>query len=145
MVRYETLLLAVPEITSEETAKLENQFIKMVNAIKGNIISFEKWGKYRLAYPIRKNDYGVYFLTRFELPTEEKDKFFSDLKDLFAIKYHDIVMRHMVSALPATASLEYQRPRSLEEGPKDMDNLLKKGKDSDMSMMKESGLSEDIN
>lgn len=129
MVRYEALLLAVPEITSEESSKLELQFNKMLKAAKGSSVSFEKWGKYNLAYPVRKNEYGVYFLTRFELPNEEKDKFFAELKDLFAIKYHDIIMRHMISALHSK-SLEYQRPRSLEEPEKDVDNILRKTRDS---------------
>lgn len=123
MVRYETLLLAIPEITNEEASKLEAQFIKMINAIKGNLISFERWGKYRLAYPVKKNDYGVYFLTRYELPNDQKNQFFAELKDLFAIKYNDLVMRHVVTALPAGKNIEYQKPRSLEETPKDMENL----------------------
>jgi len=128
MNRYETLILSVPEITAEEVSKLEVQLNKMVKTSKGNTISFEKWGKYRLAYPVRKNEYGVYFLSRFELPNEEKDAFFSELKNLFAIKYHEIVMRNIVSAFDKDASMEYQRPRSLEEGPQE--DFMNKKRDS---------------
>lgn len=147
MIRYEILLLAVPEITNDEVNKLETQFNKMVKDIKGNIISFEKWGKYPLAYPVRNNDYGVYFLTRFELPSDKKNQFFEDIKDLFAIKYHDIIMRHIVSVLPSNKSLEYQRPKSLEESPKDkeVESFFKKSKDSSdhKIITKEEGESEE--
>lgn len=129
MVRYETLILAVPEITTEEISKLETQFTKMVKAAKGNIISFEKWGKYSLAYPVRNNEYGVYFLSRFELPVDDRDKLFADLKDLFAIKYHDMIMRFAIDSLPYNKSLEYQKPRSLEEMPKDEGFLGKKSRE----------------
>lgn len=127
MIRYESLMLAVPEITSAETSKLESQFEKMVKTAKGNIVSFEKWGKYKLAYPIKKNEYGVYFLTRFELPKDQKDEFFKELHSFFAIKFNDIVTRYVISLLPPGKTLDYNKPRSLEETPKE-EGFLNKGK-----------------
>ncbi len=124
--RYETLILAIPEITNEESTKFESQFNKLIKDAKGSLLSFDRWGKYKLAYPVRKNDYGVYYLTRFEVPTDQKDTLFRELKDLFKIKFNDIIMRHIISALSAGKSLEYTKPRSLEEGPQDIDSLLQK-------------------
>ncbi len=124
--RYETLILAIPEITNEESTKFESQFNKLIKDAKGSLLSFDRWGKYKLAYPVRKNDYGVYYLTRFEVPTDQKDILFRELKDLFKIKFNDIIMRHLVSVLAAGKTLEYTKPRSLEEGPQDIDSLLQK-------------------
>ena len=59
-------MLTVPEITADETKSIEQQFDRVVADKKGTMVSFERWGKYRLAYPVKKNDYGVYFLARFE-------------------------------------------------------------------------------
>ena len=128
MVNYETLLLAIPEITNEESSKFESQFTKLIKEAKGNIISFDRWGKYKLAYPVKKNEYGVYFLTRFEVPNESKDALFNQLKDMFRLKYSEIIMRHLISVLPAGKTLEYNKPRSLEENPQDIDTFLQKNK-----------------
>ncbi|MCK5632453.1 30S ribosomal protein S6 [bacterium] len=116
MFRYEILILTIPEITKDEASTLEFQVEKLVNQFKGSIISFERWGKYRLAYPVRKNDYGVYFLVRFE--TEKKQSIISELNTLFSVKFSDIVMRKIVSKLDDNQSLEYQKPPSLEDTPK---------------------------
>jgi len=113
--QYEALLLTVPEITGDEVKHLETQIDKIIKAGSGSVVSFERWGKYRLAYEINKNDYGVFFLTRFELP--ETKSTVTDLKALFKVKFNNVVMRDMVSALDPKRPLTYQRPRSLEEAP----------------------------
>jgi small subunit ribosomal protein S6 len=120
--RYEVLILTVPEITQDETKQLESEFDRFVTKSKGSVLSFERWGKFKLTYPIRGNDYGVYFLIRFELPATD----LKELTNLFTIKFHTIVMRHLVSRLLGE-SLAYQRPKSLEETPtsRDMDSFLK--------------------
>lgn len=122
MYRYEVLVLTVPEITQDETKHLETEFDRFITKAKGSVLSFERWGKFKLTYQIRGNAYGVYFLVRFELPTTE----LKELNELFAIKFHTIVMRFLVSRLH-TDSLVYQRPKSLEESPtsRDMDSFLK--------------------
>lgn len=117
MIRYEVLFLAVPEITNDETASFEGQLEKLVKEHKGNMISFERWGKYRLAYPIRDNDYGVYFLSRFEAASENLKGLLDALKDFFQVRHNELVMRHMIARLKDGISLTYQRPESLEEVP----------------------------
>ncbi len=128
MLRYEILMLSVPEITGDETKQLEDRLEKTIEKFKGAVISFERWGKFRLAYPINKNDYGVYFLIRFETETSANE-LLDELKAIFAVKLNDIVMRHMVSKLDPDASLAYQRPQSLEDTPaRDVDSFLRENK-----------------
>ena len=126
--RYESLYIAVPEITQDESTSVENQLTKAVKDAKGAIISFERWGKYHLTYPIRKNEYGVYYLLRFEVDDERKAKVLDELKALFGVKLHDLVMRNVMVRLHPEGSLEYSRPESLEEAPKDIDNIMKESK-----------------
>lgn len=116
MDRYEILILTIPEITKDEASTLEFQIEKIVNKAKGSIISFERWGKYKLSYPVKKNDYGVYFLVRFEL--EDTSTLIKDLNMLFAVKFSDLVARSVVIRLEKNQSLEYQKPPSLEDSPK---------------------------
>ena len=128
MLRYEALLLARPDITKDETAKLEKELDAAVKQNKATTISFDRWGKYRLAYPVRKNEYGVYFLTRFEVETENNQQLLDDIRSLMRLKQSDVVMREMITKLDPTGSLEYKRPESLEETPADVDSFLKKNK-----------------
>lgn len=112
--RYEALLLTVPELTADEAKSIEQNFARMVEAHKGTLISFERWGKYPLAYPIKKNDYGVYFLARFE--TNQVNPLVNEVKTLLNVKLHELVVRNMITSLEDKQSLAYQRPPSLEEG-----------------------------
>lgn len=129
MLRYETLFLTVPDITADESQNIENQLDSLVTQSKGKVISFERWGKYKLAYPVRKQDYGVYFLARFEMDSDRKDALLEDIKNLFAVKHNELVMRNVIVRLDEHASLEYKRPESLEEAPtRDVDQFLKENK-----------------
>jgi len=125
MTRYETLLLAIPEITKEELGSLEKQVEQILKKTSSTLISFERWGKYRLAYPVRKNEYGVYCLIRFEMP-EKVAETIKDLDALFAFKHGDIVMRTMTTQLDPRRPLAYQRPESLEDAPaRDVDSFIR--------------------
>lgn len=129
MLRYESLFITVPEITSDESQTLEKNLGKAVTDAKGSIISFERWGKYQLAYPIRKNEYGVYYLMRFEVTDAQRDTVLNELKKNFGVKLADLIMRNVIVRLHPQRSLEYKRPESLEEAPsKDIDTIMKESK-----------------
>jgi ribosomal protein S6 len=117
MARYEVLFVTIPSLTSDESNTIESQFHELVSTNKGKALSYDKWGKYRLAYEMKKNEYGNYFLSRFEIPSAETAKVLEQLRNFFAVKYSDSVMRHLVTRLNPTASLEYKRPESMEEAP----------------------------
>jgi ribosomal protein S6 len=113
--KYEALLLTVPEITGDEIKNLETQLDKAVKTGKGSTISFERWGKFKLAYDINKSEYGVFFLMRFEVP--KGTTLVNDMKTMLKVKLNNLVMRDMISYLDPKNPLTYQRPRSLEEAP----------------------------
>ena len=115
MVRYETLLLTVPTLTQDEAQKIEDQASQIIKKAGGTVISFERWGKFRLSYPIKNNDYGIYFLLRFE--ADQTGTMLDDLRTLFSVKLHNLIMRTMVTALDPEQSLAYDRPQSVEESP----------------------------
>lgn len=117
MMRYEVLFLAVPTITSDEATAIETQCAALIKSHKAFLISFERWGKYYLAFQVRKNDYGVYFLLRFEVEDKEKQPLLDALKTFFAVKYNELVMRFVVTALGENGPLEYHRPESLDSAP----------------------------
>ncbi len=129
MVRYEIFFFTVPEITIDEQSAIESQIDKLIKSHQAGVISFERWGKYRLAYPVRGNEYAVRFLIRFEASQEKANPLLEALRALLAVRYNDLVMRFMITNLAPRRPLEYQRPESLEEAPvRDVDSFLKENK-----------------
>lgn len=117
MARYEVLLLTIPEVTGDEAKGIESQLQGILRTAKGTLVSFERWGKYRLAFAVKKHEYGVYFLARFELPDESKAAL-GEIKALVDVKFCELIMRSIFTALEDGQSLVYQRPASLEETPR---------------------------
>ena len=126
MFRYEVLFLTVPEITKDESEAIKAHFSKVIRAHKGTMLSFDRWGKYRLAYPVAKNEYGVYFLTRFEVEADQKEALLAEVKNIFVFKFNTLIPKHIIERLNPAASLEYRRPESLEDTPQDVDTFLKR-------------------
>ena len=127
MTKYEILMLAIPGITADEMTNFEKQYEKLVKDSNGTVISFEKWGKCRLAYPVKNNEYGVYYLTRFEM--QNPQTFFKEIKLLLDVKYHDIIMRSVTNKLDPKQSLEYQRPDTVESiQTRNVDEFLRENK-----------------
>lgn len=117
MMRYEALFLTVPTITSDEVTAIETQCAALIKEHKAFQISFERWGKYYLAFQVQKNDYGVYFLVRFEVEDKDKQPLLQALKTFFAVKHNELVMRFVITALGENGALEYHRPESLDSAP----------------------------
>jgi ribosomal protein S6 len=130
MLRYETLMLAVPEITADESNLIEQQFNALIKKNQGIVNSYERWGKYRLAYQVWKNDYGVYFLTRFDAnPAIDVGTFLKDIHELLSVKYGSVIMRHLTTKLLPKQSTAYLKPESLEDMPsQDVDTFLRDNK-----------------
>lgn len=127
MNRYEILMLATPQITQDEASNLEKGITSIVKAGKGEVLSFEKWGKCRLAYPVKNHDYGIYYLTRFEI--NKDPKIFKEIKTAFAVRYNDSIMRYVIVKLEADQTLEYKRPHTVEDIPtRDVDSFLRENK-----------------
>jgi len=126
MFRYEILFLTVPEITKDESEAIKAHFTKVIRAHKGSMVSFDRWGKYRLSYPVGKNEYGVYFLTRFEVEADQKEALLVAIKEIFVFKFNTLIPKHIIERLDPKAALEYRRPDSLEDNPQDVDAFLKR-------------------
>lgn len=115
MMYYETLMLLDVDVSDADLSTLENQVKDLVKAGKGSLKSFDKWGKYRLAYPVRKKDYGVYALARYEVK-DEAAAFFKKFETHLRVKCHELVYRHVHARLtPESFEKEYVRPESIEQ------------------------------
>jgi len=112
--RYESLLLATTKITDDEISMIERQFDQILSTHKSAMIAFDKWGKYRLAFPVGKSDYGYYILVRYEAPTSLVTGLMKELDSFFKIRCNEIVMRYTTVALAKNAPSTYIKPESLD-------------------------------
>ena len=73
MAKYETMLGTSAALDEEASTALVGKFKTLIEA-HGTIDSVDEWGKRRLAYPINKQEEGVYTLIKFtctpEFPAE---------------------------------------------------------------------------
>ena len=114
MSRYETLILARPEITEDELAQLEHHFHDHLTGDNGCITAFDKWGKLRLAYPVKNNDYGFFILVRYETSEEYHIGFIKELATFFKIKCNDFVVRYVTIKLKKNTPTTYTKPESTD-------------------------------
>lgn len=111
---YETLLLCKTHLSDEEKAQIESGMTELLKKAEGTLTKFDAWGKYRLAYPVQKNEHGYYILARYETAGPVTD-FFADLENFFHVKCTDIVIRFVNKALThAQYTSAYQKPESLD-------------------------------
>ena len=127
MIRYEILMLARPDMTSDEIANLEKAFETQIAASKGKVITFDRWGKYRLSYPVEKNSYGQYILSRFDVSDELKGELLKNLDTLLKIKHNEQVVRFVTKLLAPDAPLTYAKPEPVDSSEsRERDKTLSK-------------------
>lgn len=129
LVRYETLLLVSTDVTDDELSMIEKNFDLISSNAKGKVSRFDKWGKYRLAYPVNKSAYGVYILVRYELPKETASKALPEIETLLKIKCNEIVWRHVTTKLHPNAPQAYHKPEPVDVArTSNIDSLLKENR-----------------
>ncbi|RMF85944.1 MAG: 30S ribosomal protein S6 [Nitrospinota bacterium] len=62
---YESLLIIHPELDDEQIDAQISRFSEIITRMEGQLSKVEKWGKKKLAYPVKKQKYGFYLLLRF--------------------------------------------------------------------------------
>jgi small subunit ribosomal protein S6 len=114
MLRYETLLLGKTEMTEDDIAALERSFDTIITAGQGKLSSFDKWGKYRLAFPVEKQTQGIYILVRYELPVAGTGATINKVDEFLKIKCNELVLRHVNIRLKANAPTTYMKPDPID-------------------------------
>lgn len=70
MTQYETAFLISPNLEEEETEKVITQMAEVISEKKGKMINEDRWGKRRLAYPIKKFEEAFYVFFHYEGDSE---------------------------------------------------------------------------
>ena len=64
---YELVYILTPELSDEALETRVNAITQFITGKDGTIVGVDKWGKKRLAYPIKHLIEGSYILTRFKM------------------------------------------------------------------------------
>lgn len=109
MKEYELTVLIHPDLEAD----LETPLTKVRDIIKnagGNILREDNWGKKKLAYPIKREDFAIYVYMDVELPADAPLK----ISNIFNIT--DEVIRYLL------VTVDVKARRALEEQAKQADN-----------------------
>lgn len=64
---YELVFVVRPDVTDDNLGNLVDKVGQLVTSRGGTISGIERWGKRKLAYPIKHYTEGIYILGRFKL------------------------------------------------------------------------------
>lgn len=93
MKKYETTFVIDSLIKSEEVESIISKVEKFITNNGGEILNVDRWGKKRLAYEIKKRQYGYYVLIDYKAP-EHLNK---NLEREY--KLDENILRHLIVAI----------------------------------------------
>lgn len=67
---YESVVLINAALEDEQVETTINRIQETITSHGGEIVELDKWGRKRLAYPIKKSKSGYYVVIRFESTTD---------------------------------------------------------------------------
>ncbi len=70
MNKYEMMFIVKATMESENVKATAENMKKLVTDLKGNVVEYKELGEKKLAYPIKKELNGYYFLMQFEANKE---------------------------------------------------------------------------
>lgn len=110
-MEYELTVLVHPDRESELEKALEG-VRSLVTTHGGKVVREDNWGKKKLAYRVKKQDFAIYVLMDVELPAE------APLKISNALNISDDVIRYLLVKVDAKerARLEAAKKNQPEEG-----------------------------
>ncbi|MGH7449747.1 MAG: 30S ribosomal protein S6 [bacterium] len=121
MKLYETTILIDSTLKSDEMRNLIDKIVNFISNHGGNIVKVDEWGKRRLAYEIKKKQYGYYVNIRFSGPAA--------LSGLLEREYRliDSVLRHLtakIDLLVLKSEEEKARVRRVEAGEEPWEEVV---------------------
>lgn len=96
MRNYEIAYIADPDLDEQALAALEEKVKGWVTAAGGQVMKIDRWGKRRLAYPIRKRSDGFYVILEAQLPSRASMPLERDLR------LSEQILRYMITLQEAS-------------------------------------------
>lgn len=93
MRKYELTYLISDEISESDLNKVTGKVAGYIAELGGEINKEEIWGRRKLAYPIRKQDFATYVTIFFGLPADKVKEFDREMRLTQAILRHLLIVR----------------------------------------------------
>ena len=93
MNKYEIMFIVKATMEEAQVKEVANNMKKIIEDLKGKVVSFKEMGERKLAYAIKKEISGYYFVMTIEATTEVVKEF--DRKALI----DESILRHLVIKL----------------------------------------------
>jgi small subunit ribosomal protein S6 len=94
MRNYEVAYIADPDLDEASQAALDERVAGWVAAAGGQTLQVDRWGKRRMAYPIKKRLDGVYVFVKAQLPPR------ATLDVERELRLQESILRFLITALP---------------------------------------------
>lgn len=114
MQQYELAVVYDPGL-EVDLSKAEDRVKKIVADNGGKIVSSDNWGKRKLAYPINKNEHGVYVFYIIEVPPTSVGKIESTLNITNEVIRYLIVRQDEKMLAKAAAAKEAKAEREAKQ------------------------------
>lgn len=121
MAQYEIAVLYHPDLEVDLT-KAEERVKKVFSDNGGKVVEADNWGKRKLAYPIKKQDYAVYVFYTVEMPGEGVGKVESTLNITDEVIRYLITKPDLKAIAKAEAIKEAKAKRAAERGEDQKDS-----------------------
>ena len=95
MQRYELAVIINPDVTEEDFPGVLDKLTRFISQMGGATIKVDRWGRRKLAYPIKHYREGEYVVTQFELEPNKA----GELKA--SLRLSDEFLRHLLIRLNA--------------------------------------------
>ena len=92
MRNYEVAYIADPDLDEQALAALDERVAGWITAAGGSLIQVDRWGKRRMAYPIKKRLDGVYVFIQASLPPS------ATLEVERELRLQESILRFMITA-----------------------------------------------
>ncbi len=89
-MKYEIMFIVKATMESADVKKTAETFKSLISHLKGNVVDFKELGEKHLAYPIKKELNGYYFVMDVEASKDAIEEF--DRK----IRIDENVLRHLI-------------------------------------------------
>ena len=123
MTEYELMYIVPTSFTDEETGTVEQAVAAMITKAGATALSTVRLGKFRLAYPIKKQAHGHYVLVRFQSET----KSVAELNDLLRMS-PDKVLRQLIVRADEVGEEKYQLVQFQEVNVEDRGDRARKAR-----------------
>ncbi|MBW2209025.1 MAG: 30S ribosomal protein S6 [Deltaproteobacteria bacterium] len=117
MRHYETIYITNPNLSEEVNKEVIEKFSSLPQKHNGVVVKIEEWGSKRLAYQIKKNDYGFYVVMDYCGGSEITAEIERELKlDDRVLKYQTVKLEDSVDP---EALLQKEQEAQAKQAPRE--------------------------